>query len=185
MLTSSGAKVGYVTSYTENLSQFELSPLSKSWFTLSLHHVSVLNRVDRVVPLNRIDGSVHVIKIIIKIKHVKFIMINFHYEMLRIFPFLYSLGTHALRPYNIIYTVYTSASRRMSLNIFLIYNIYCLCCLIIDFYDLSAWRGCWFVVYIRRIIYTFLDVCPLIIRLLRGVGRLGPVNRLITPVGWL
>ena len=40
---------------------------------------------------------------------------------------------------------------RMSLNIFLIYTIYLLCCLFIDFYDLSAWCGCWFVVYIRRV----------------------------------
>ena len=29
-----------------------------------------------------------------------------------------------------------------------------------DFYDLSAWGGCWFVVYIRRFIYKFLNVCP-------------------------
>ena len=28
------------------------------------------------------------------------------------------------------------------------------------FYDLSAWGGCWFVVYIRRFIYKFLNVCP-------------------------
>ena len=42
---------------------------------------------------------------------------------------------------------------RMSLNIFLIYNIYYLCCFCIDFYELSAWCGCWFVVYIRRFIY--------------------------------
>ena len=32
---------------------------------------------------------------------------------------------------------------------------YCLC---IDFYYLSAWCGCWFVVYIRRFIYKFLCV---------------------------
>ena len=29
-----------------------------------------------------------------------------------------------------------------------------------DFYDLSAWGGCWFVVYIRRFIYKLLNVCP-------------------------
>ena len=45
---------------------------------------------------------------------------------------------------------------RMSLNIFLIYNIYCLRCLCIDFYDLSACCGRFvFVVFIRRFIYNF------------------------------
>ena len=44
----------------------------------------------------------------------------------------------------------TACPIRMSLCIFLIYNIYYLCCFCIDFYDLSAWCGCWFVVYIRR-----------------------------------
>ena len=48
--------------------------------------------------------------------------------------------------------------------------IYYLCCLCIDFYDLSTWCGCWFVVYIRRFIYKFLNVL-LISRLLQGVGR--------------
>ena len=33
---------------------------------------------------------------------------------------------------------------------FLLYHIYHLCFTCIDFYDLSAWSGCWFVVYIRR-----------------------------------
>ena len=42
---------------------------------------------------------------------------------------------------------------RMSLYIFLPYHIYYLCFTCIDFYDLSAWDGCWFVVYIRRFIY--------------------------------
>ena len=56
-----------------------------------------------------------------------------------------------------------------------------------DFYDLSAWGGCWFVVYIRRFIYKFLNVF-LIKRLLRLVGRWArkPVNHtswvaLVTP----
>ena len=43
----------------------------------------------------------------------------------------------------------------MSLYIFLTYNIYYLCCTCINFYDLSAWDDCWFVVYIRRFIYNF------------------------------
>ena len=57
-----------------------------------------------------------------------------------------------------------------------------------DFYDLSAWGGCWFVVYIRRFIYKFLNVCPFVKRLLRLVGRWArkPVNHtswvaLVTP----
>ena len=50
---------------------------------------------------------------------------------------------------------------RMSQYIFLIYNIYYLSNTCIDFYDISAWGGHWFVVYIRRFIYKFLNVCPL------------------------
>ena len=66
----------------------------------------------------------------------------------------------------------------MSLNIFLIYNIYYLCCLCIDFYDLSAWCGCWFVVYIRRFIYKFLNVCPFDYTAVAVSGKvsLKPVN---------
>ena len=52
----------------------------------------------------------------------------------------------------------TACSIRMSLNIFLIYNTYYLLCLWIDFYDLSAWCSCWFVVCIRGFIYKFLNV---------------------------
>ena len=50
------------------------------------------------------------------------------------------------------------------------------------FYDLSAWGGCWFVVSIRRFIYTFLNVCPFDYTAVAGSGRVGPVNRLTTPV---
>ena len=66
----------------------------------------------------------------------------------------------------------------MSLYIFLLYYIYHLCFTCIDFYDLSAWGGCWFVVYIRRFIYKFLNVCPFDYKLLRLVGRWArkPVN---------
>ena len=42
-----------------------------------------------------------------------------------------------------------------SLIIFLIYNINYLWCLCIDLYDLSAWCGCWFVVYTRKLMYRF------------------------------
>ena len=38
---------------------------------------------------------------------------------------------------------------RMSLYIFLLYYIYHLCFTCVDFYDLFAWGGCWFVVFIR------------------------------------
>ena len=41
---------------------------------------------------------------------------------------------------------------RMSLYIFLIYDIYHICCTCIDFNGLSGWGGYWFVVYIRRFI---------------------------------
>ena len=47
----------------------------------------------------------------------------------------------------------------MSRYIFLLYDIYHLCFTCIDFYDLSAWCGCWFDVYIRRFIYKDLNIC--------------------------
>ena len=68
--------------------------------------------------------------------------------------------------------------------IFSIYNIYHLCCMCIDFYDLSTWGGCWFVVYIRRFIYNFLNVCLFYYTAVAVNGKVGPVNRLTTPVGW-
>ena len=64
----------------------------------------------------------------------------------------------------------------MSLYIFLLYYIYHLCLTCIDFYDLSAWGGCWFVVYIRRFIYKFLNVCPFDYTAVAGSGKVGPVN---------
>ena len=45
----------------------------------------------------------------------------------------------------------------------------------IDFYYLSAWCGCWFVVYIRRFIYKFLNVCPFDYTAVSGRGKVGPV----------
>ena len=42
------------------------------------------------------------------------------------------------------------------------------------FYDLSAWCGCWFVVYIRRFIYKFLNVCPFDYTAVAGSGKVGP-----------
>ena len=54
----------------------------------------------------------------------------------------------------------------------------------IDFYDLSVWCDCWFVVYVRRFIYKFLNVYPFNYTAVAGSGKVGPVNRLTTPVGW-
>ena len=67
----------------------------------------------------------------------------------------------------------------MSRYIFLIYNFYYLCCTCIDFYDLGVWGGCWFVFYIRRFIYKFLNVCPFDYTAVAINGKVGinPVNR--------
>ena len=65
----------------------------------------------------------------------------------------------------------------MSLYIYLLYHIYHLCFTCIDFYDLSAWSGCWFDVYIRRFIYKFLNVCPFDDTAVAGSGKVGPVNQ--------
>ena len=71
----------------------------------------------------------------------------------------------------------------MSLYIFLLYYIYHLCFTCIDFYDLSAWGGCWFVVYIR-FIYTFLNVCPFDYTAVAGSGKVGPVNH-VNQTSWM
>ena len=44
----------------------------------------------------------------------------------------------------------------------------------IEFYDLSAWGGCWFVVFIRRFIYKFLNVCPFDYTAVAVSGKVGP-----------
>ena len=53
-----------------------------------------------------------------------------------------------------------------------IYNIYYLCC-VSSFFYLSAWCGCWFVVYIRRFVYKFFNVCPIDFTAVARIGRLG------------
>ena len=68
----------------------------------------------------------------------------------------------------------TACSTRMSLNIFMIYNAYYLFCFWIDFYDLSAWCSCWFVVCIRGFIYKFLNVCPFDNTVVVGSGKVSP-----------
>ena len=72
----------------------------------------------------------------------------------------------------------------MSLYIFLLYHIYHLCFTCIDFYDLSAWDGCWFDVYIRRFIYKFLNVCPFDYTAVAGSGKVGPVNQ-VNHTSWV
>ena len=72
----------------------------------------------------------------------------------------------------------------MSLYIFLLYNIYHLCFTCIDLYDLSAWGGCWFVVYLRRFIYKFLNVCPFDYTAVAGSGKVGPVNQ-VNHTSWV
>ena len=75
---------------------------------------------------------------------------------------------------------------RMSLYtcIFLLHHIYHLCSTCIDFYDLSAWSGCWFDVYIRRFIYKFLNVCPFDYTAVAGSGKVGPVNQ-VNHTSWV
>ena len=65
----------------------------------------------------------------------------------------------------------------MSLYIFLLYYIYHVHFTCIDFYDLSAWGGCLFVVYIRRFIYKFLNVCHFDYTAVAGSGKGWPVNK--------
>ena len=72
----------------------------------------------------------------------------------------------------------------MSLYIYLLYYNYHLCFTCIDFYDLSAWGGCWFVVYIRRFIHKFLNVCPFDCTAVAGSGKVGPVNQ-VNHTSWV
>ena len=68
--------------------------------------------------------------------------------------------------------------------IFLLYYIYHLCFTCIDFYDLSAWGGCWFVFFIRRFIYKFLNVFPFDYTAVAGSGKVGPVNK-VNHTSWV
>ena len=40
--------------------------------------------------------------------------------------------------------------------------------------NLSVWCGCWFVVYIRRLIYNFLNACPFDYTAVARSGKVGP-----------
>ena len=44
--------------------------------------------------------------------------------------------------------------------------------------------GCWFVVYIRRFIYKFLNVCPFDYTAVAGSGKVGPVNQ-VNHTSWV
>ena len=66
----------------------------------------------------------------------------------------------------------------------LLYHIYHLCFTCIDFYDLSAWGGRLFVVYIRRFIYNFLNVCPFDYTAVAVSGKVGPVNQ-VNHASWV
>ena len=60
-----------------------------------------------------------------------------------------------------------------------------LCWMCIGFYDLSAWCGCCFVVFIMSFIQKYLNACPFDNTAVFGGGKVGPVNRLTKPVGCL
>ena len=53
------------------------------------------------------------------------------------------------------------------------------------FYDIYALAVCWSQVSIRRIIYEFLNQCPLDCNVVAGSGKFWPRNRLTTLVGLL
>ena len=106
--------------------------------------VNVLNLFDRTSRRHRSHGSR---------KYNKPEIHNVSFDGLLPFVNL-QLGLHHIR------TRLYSLPLNMSPYIFLLYYIYHLCLTCNDFYDLSAWGGCWFVVYIRRLIYKFLNVCP-------------------------
>ena len=72
----------------------------------------------------------------------------------------------------------------VTIYIYLLYYMYHLCFTCIDFYDLSAWDGCWFVVYIRRFIYKFLNVCPFDYTAVAGSWKIGPVNQ-VNHTSWM
>ena len=73
---------------------------------------------------------------------------------------------------------------RMSLYIVLLYYIYHLFFTCINFYDLSARGGCWFLVYMRRFIYKFLNVCPFDYTAVVGSWKVGSVNQ-INHTSWV
>ena len=52
------------------------------------------------------------------------------------------------------------------------------------FFMTSTWGGCWFVVYIRRFIYKFLNVCPFDYTAVAGSGKVGPVNQ-VNHTSWV
>ena len=53
-----------------------------------------------------------------------------------------------------------------------------ICFTCIDFYDLSAWGGCW------MFIYKFLNLCPFDYTAVAGSGKVGPVNQ-VNHTSWV
>ena len=49
---------------------------------------------------------------------------------------------------------------------------------------LSTWNGCWFVVYVRRFIYNFLNVCTFDYTAVAGSRKVGPVNQ-VNHTSWV
>ena len=108
-------------------------------------------------------------------------------NMCSVLPFWLLVGTSfSLWTWDRVQTVH-SLLQWMSLDIFdiLLYYYTCLCT---SFFGLSTLVACWSLVTctIRRIIYTFLNVCPFDYMALVISGEVGyPETGLTTPVGWL
>ena len=66
----------------------------------------------------------------------------------------------------------------------ILYLLYHLCFTCIGFYDLYAWGGCLFVVYIRRFIYKFVNVCPFYYTAVAASGKVRPVNQ-VNHTSWV
>ena len=93
-------------------------------------------------------------------------------------PFWLLVGTlSAIRP-ELAFSRAEHSLPYSDITIFIFGILYLLSMLYVyQFYDLSAWGGCWFVVYIRRFIYKFLNVCPFDYKAVAGSGKVGPVNQ--------
>ena len=87
-------------------------------------------------------------------------------------PFRLLVGTPSAFGPELAYILRVVQPTLMDVPLFLIYFYITIYVCVPHFYDLSALIGCWSSVSIRRIIYNILNVCPLITRLLRLVGRL-------------
>ena len=72
------------------------------------------------------------------------------------------------------------------LHICLIYGFYHLTSLCNNSYGLSALVGCWYSIFIRRIVYKFLNACPFDYTAFAVSWKVEILlSGLTTPVGWL